>query len=785
MREKISLNRDWKFVKAAADAADAAGKEGETICLPHTWNAEDGQDGGNDYYRGTCWYCKDLNDFPGQTELDKQIASGRRIILEVNGAACSSEVFVNGRKLAGHEDGFSTFRVDLTDALAAGEKRILAISCDNADNDHVYPQKADFTFYGGLYRDVNLLYADRVHLALLHNGTCGVTVTTEVCLRDRSATVMAEALAEGFSSPEETRNWQVIFEMLDNSGKITAAAAADIDFSGVSRTEFDVKKVHLWDGVRDPYLYTMRARLVKRQAGTKAASDTDAVSVRFGCRVMAADPQRGFLLNGMPYPLRGVSMHQDYKGLGNALTKKQFDEDMGFIREIGANTVRLAHYQHSQIFYDLCDENGIVVWTEIPFITMYMKNGRKNTLDQMTDLVLQNINHPCIAAWGLSNEITAASAVSEDLMDNLRALNDLCHRLDPGRLTTMADVFMLETDSPILKIPDVNSYNLYFGWYVGSMQDTDAFFDKYHTEYPDRVIGFSEYGADANPAFQAEDPKQGDYTEGYQALYHEHMIRMIEERPYLWATHVWNLFDFAADGRDEGGKHGENQKGLVTFDRKIRKDAFYAYKAVWNRTEPFVHLCGKRYVNREHEITKIKAYSNLPVVRLTVDGEDYGEKTGDGVFEWKVRLKQENRDIHICAEASGGESFCLPAGATVRDEMQIRKVPEADPSYVYGEFKGGAANWFDSSQTDPSCYSVEDTLGELRENEQAAAVVGELMNRAAKSRGDVAEAVKDNPGLQKMLGRMKMISLLEQGGADKEDIRQLNRILQTIPKKDG
>lgn len=781
MRERILINRNWKFVKQADGAEDAARLQGETVCLPHTWNAADGQDGGNDYYRGTCWYVKDLYDSLGAEEVEKQIASGRRVFLEFAGAAITCEVFMNGRKLAHHEDGFSTFRVDITDALSEDKKGVLAVSCDNADNDHVYPQKADFTFYGGLYRNVFVVFADRVHLALMDHGTSGLLITPEVNLKETSACVKAEATVEGLRSPEEAEHWQIIFELLDAEGNRLAENSAGIDGSCKSRAEFDIANVHLWDGIQDPYLYTMRAKLCPRK---KPVQEADAVPVRFGCRVMRMDPQKGFFLNGRSYPLRGVAMHQDYKGLGNALTKKEFAEDMAFIREIGANTVRLSHYQYPQMFYDLCDENGIVAWTEIPFITMYMKNGRQNTLDQMRDLVLQNYNHPCIAVWGLSNEITAASAVNEDLIENMRELNDLCHRLDPQRKTTMANVFMLETDSPLLTIPDVNSYNLYFGWYVGEMKETDAFFDAYHRKYPDRVIGFSEYGADANPAYQAENPGQGDYTEGYQALYHEHMIRMIQERPYLWATHVWNLFDFAADGRDEGGKHGENQKGLVTFDRKIRKDAFYAYKAVWNRTEPFVHLCGKRYVNRESEVTKIKVYSNLPVVRLTVDGEDYGEKPGDGVFEWKVRLKQENRDIHISAEASGGESFCLPVGATVRDEMQIRKVPEADPSYVYGEFKGGAANWFDSSQTDPSCYSVEDTLGELRKNEQAAAVVGELMNRAAKSRGDVAEAVKDNPGLQKMLGRMKMISLLEQGGADKEDIRQLNRILQTITKKD-
>lgn len=781
MREKFLINQNWKFVKKADNAEDAARQPGETVCLPHTWNSADGQDGGNDYYRGTCWYVQDLYDSVGQESLEKQIAAGRRIFLEIAGAACTSEVFINGRKLAHHEDGFSTYRIDLTDALARDHKGILVISCDNADNDHVYPQKADFTFYGGLYRDVSIVIADRVHFALMDHGTSGLAVTPETDLQEKSAHIRVQAHLEGLCPSEEADRWQVHFELLDARGNRLAAETSDIDEDSISQTAFDIRHVHLWDGVTDPYLYTMRAKLCLRD---DPSQDIDVVSTRFGCRVMEMDPQKGFFLNGRSYPLRGVAMHQDYKGLGNALTMKQFQEDMAFIREIGANTVRLAHYQYPQMFYDLCDENGIVVWTEIPFITMYMKHGRQNTLDQMRDLVLQNYNHPSIAVWGLSNEITAASVVNADLLENIRELNELCHRLDPTRKTTMANVFMLETDSPLLDIPDVNSYNLYFGWYVGDMQETDAFFDAFHQKYPNRVIGFSEYGADANPAYQAENPQQGDYTEGYQALYHEHMIRMIQARPYLWATHVWNLFDFAADGRDEGGKHGENQKGLVTFDRKVRKDAFYAYKAVWNRTEPFVHLCGRRYVNRESETTRIKVYSNLPSVRLIVDGEDFGEKTGNGVFEWKVRL-HSSKNTAIVAEAAVREPFHpQKEGMIVRDEMNIRKAEEADPSYQYQKGSKNAANWFDSSDLNPDCFSVEDTLGELRKNAQAAEVVEAMMSAAARSRGDVAEAVRDNPGLQKMLARMTLVSLLKQGGASAEDVKQLNRVLQTIPRKE-
>ncbi len=733
MRKITTLTDGWRFLRAAVpyDTAVSYAAQGEAVSLPHTWNAVDGQDGGNDYHRGTCWYVR---------ELDAAECGGEKLFLSVNGAAMTAEVFLNGKKLARHEGGYSAFRVELTDILE--EKNVLAISVNNEDNTTVYPQKADFTFYGGLYRTVELIAVPEEHFELLLDGTPGIKVTPVVDLAKKSARVTVET-------------WQ-------NAAEVTVTAAGQTktvpSIDGHAEAVFVIENVRLWDGTDDPYLYTASASL--------ASGDT--VSTRFGCRVFACDPEKGFFLNGRSYPLRGVSRHQDLKGKGNALSYEDHAADMAIIRELGANTLRLAHYQHAQEFYDLCDENGIVVWAEIPYITMHMKNGRANTLSQMRELITQCYNHPSIAVWGLSNEITAASAVNEDLLENHRLLNDLCHRMDETRLTTMANVFMLETDSPILEIPDINSYNLYFGWYLGELSQTDEFFDEYHAKYPDRVIGFSEYGADANPAFHSAHPEKGDYTEEYQALYHEHMLKMIEERPYLWATHVWNLFDFAADGRDEGGKHGENQKGLVTFDRQLRKDAFYLYKAAWNKTEPFVHLCGKRYVNRAEETTEIKVYSNLPEITLYVDGTPVGTATGQTVFRFTIPLL--------------GEHLIRAEAGDVSDTMCIRRVGEPDESYIFNKAAASVANWFDSEEIDPACFSVSDTLGEIRANPQAGAIVEAMMAKGASERGDVADAVKDNPALQRMMGRMTMLSLLKQGGADEQSIKQLNRILQGIRK---
>ena len=728
MRKITTLTEGWRFLKAAVTAEQAVqyAARGEAVTLPHTWNAVDGQDGGNDYHRGLCWYIR---------ELTAEETEGKILFLEINGANHTAEVYLNGMKLTRHEGGYSTFRVDLTGHL--GDKNILAISVDNSNSSAVYPQKADFTFYGGLYRDVRLIAVPAEHFELLKDGTPGIKVTPTIDLEAKTAIVTVET-------------WH-------------NAESVDITVNGVtktvrSRAEFVIENVRLWDGINDPYLYTATARL----------ASGDEVSTRFGCRVYSVDAQKGFFLNGRSYPLRGVSRHQDLKGKGSALSLEDHKADMAIIKEMGANTVRLAHYQHAQEFYDLCDENGIIVWAEIPYITMHMKAGRQNTLDQMRELITQCYNHPCIAVWGLSNEITAASAVDDDLLENHRMLNDLCHNMDPTRLTTMANVFMLETDSPILDIPDINSYNLYFGWYLGEMEQTDEFFDEYHAKYPDRVIGFSEYGADANPAFHSSSPEKGDYTEEYQALYHEHMLSMIEARPWLWATHVWNLFDFAADGRDEGGKHGENQKGLVTFDRTLRKDAFYLYKAAWNRTERFVHLCGKRYIDRCEDETEIKIYSNCESVSLYVDDTLIGTQNGATVFRFRIPLVGEHL---IRAEADGRS-----------DVMCIRRVSEQNESYIFNKAAANVTNWFDADEIDPGCFSVSDTLGEIRQHPQAGAVVEAMMARSAAERGDVADAVKDNPALQRMMGRMTMLSLLKQAGADEESIKQLNRVLQGIRK---
>jgi len=723
----ILLDKNWTFIKE---------NHSEVISLPHTWNALDGQDGGNDYYRGTCTYtCM----FP-----QPKLPEGGRAILEFEGAAMTANVSLNNQALAEHKGGYSAFRVDITNALL--EQNLLVVTVDNSRNDTVYPQQADFTFYGGIYRAVKLHILPAEHFVLAANGAPALKVTPIVTnLAAKAVEVTVEAAVENAL--------KVHFEL--NGQTISAPAE-----NGTAKAVFKLEKAHLWDGLNDPYLYTVTAKL----------DNGEESSARFGCRKFDIDPQKGFFLNGRSYPLRGVSRHQDRKGFGNALTCKEHEEDITLILEIGANAIRLAHYQHAQEFYNLCDEKGLIVWAEIPYISQHMPNGRDNTISQMEELIVQNYNHPCIAVWGLSNEITAASAVNEDLLDNHRVLNELAHKLDPTRKTAMANVFMLEIDSPILEIPDVNGYNLYFGWYVGDVEQNDEFLDSYHTRYPDRCIGLTEYGADANPQYQSSQPEKGDYTETYQCIYHEHMAKMIADRPWLWASYVWNMFDFAADGRDEGGKHGENQKGLVTFDRKIKKDAFYLYKAYWSK-EPFVHLCGSRYVDRPEDVTEIKIYSNQPEVSLYKDGELIGTKHGDNVFVFHLPITGK----HIIT-AQAGEC---------RSEIMIQKVDKPNQDYAMDNRKT-IINWFDNAY-DETCWSVMDNMLAAIQDAKVGPIIKEISDKAAASRGDVAIAVKDNPALQNMIQRamqrMTIEGMLKQAGADSQSIKQLNRILQTYKKE--
>lgn len=750
MRKYTLFNDGWIFLKNDMEIENLSWEDGVRVNLPHTWNAVDGQDGGNDYYRGKCWYVKELDIQTPDADTE--------IWLEFRGIAMTAEVYVNGKKLSRHEGGYSTFRVHITDALhgentggtsksTSGNRNIVAVSVDNRANRTVYPQKADFTFYGGIYRDVYLIRVPKKHFTLDYYGSPGIKVTPKVSEDLQNAEVIVEAYAD------QTEESKIRFT-------VDGTVKEEICRNGCAKAVFQMKNVRLWNGLEDPYLYTARAEI---------PDSKDMVETKFGCRIFSMDAQKGFFLNGRSYPLCGAARHQDREGIGNALTRAEHEEDLALLLEMGANTVRLAHYQHDQYFYDLCDEAGLIVWAEIPYITEHMPKGRQNTVSQMTELVVQNYNHPSIICWGLSNEITATGGVSKDLIENHKELNRLCHSLDSTRPTTMAHVFMLDPDEEIVTLPDIRSYNLYYGWYVGNWNGNDQWFDEFHRMHPNTVIGLSEFGADANPAYQSAAPEQGDWSESYQAVYHEHMLQMWSERPYIWAMHVWNMFDFGADGRDEGGKPGQNQKGLVTFDRKLKKDAFYIYKAYLSK-EPFVHLCGRRYIDRTEEITEIKVYSNQTEVQLLVDGKPFDVHTGNKIFLFRVPITGEHE-----IEARSGKWS---------DRIFIRKTSESNPGYR----KAGreVINWFDKEELTviEGFYSVKDTMADLKKSPEAVAILAPLQEKAAAAYGDVAKGIEIPEAMQRMMDQMTVEESLKQMGSfiTPEIILETNKALNQCKK---
>lgn len=757
MRKMSTLHDAWYFTKELQESIPTSDYEKwEAITLPHTWNRYDGQDGGNDYYQGACWYVREL-DLSGMKPEDEAY-------LEFHGAANACKVYVNGEKAAEHEGGYSIFRVPVTPFLSKEtDKNIVSVWVSNEQQPQIYPQMADFTFYGGLYREVKLLFVPQTHFSLDFYGAEGITVTSDIIgPREASTTIHAFIHA-----PQEGD--QVTFQIKDAEGK--SAAELVVPAQTDTSVSIDLTDLHLWQGVEAPYLYQVEAILSRHN------EVLDTITTRHGFRSFHVDPQKGFFLNGILTPLRGVSRHQDRLDKGNALTEQDHLEDALLIKEVGANTVRLAHYQHSQAFYDLCDEMGLIVWAEIPFISSMNPDpeAHQNCISQLKELIYQNYNHSSICFWGISNEITIGKS-SQQLVENLKELNELVHELDPGRLSTMAQVSNLPMDDEQNQITDILSYNHYFGWYQGELSDNEKWLDEFHHQYPDRALGISEYGCEGIISYHNDHPQPGDYSEEYQALYHEHMAKVIAERPWLWATHVWNMFDFGCDARNEGGVAGRNNKGLVTLDRKIKKDSFYLYQAYWNPS-PLIHICSKRYAKRTEETISIKVYSNQPELALWVNDEKIETQFGGPVYTFEnVSLKDGYNKIFVKNEACQDIAFFEKT-----DEIYSGYLLEEDESET------GVTNWFedvDISQEqeltfDEAYYSIRDTMNELLENEETGNI---LINALSSITG-----MRLKKSMLTIMGEQSLENIGSNIPADKEEemrgaVSYLNAALQEIKK---
>ena len=699
MREIISLNENWTLSFPKGDHAT------EQVNLPHTWNAVDGNDGNGSYLRTTGVYTRTFT-------APKQPREGGRTYVEVLAAALNSTVKVNGQVATTHEGGFSIFRADVTDLCHEGENE-LTIEVSNEDTPSMYPSSADFTFYGGLYRGVNLISVPDAHFDLDYYGGPGMMVTP-VPTEDGGANFTIKSFV---TNPAD--DLTVMYSIEDCFGREVASAVR-----GSTDTEVTiyVPDAQLWS-MDEPNLYTVVATLQRNN------EEVDEIAANVGVRSFKVTPDEGFSINGVPTPLRGVSRHQDRVFEGNALTAEEHYDDAMLIKELGANTIRLAHYQHSQDFYDACDEIGFAVWAEIPFISVFKKGegAHKHVMEEMKELIIQNYNHPSIMFWGISNEILIGG-ISQELVDTHHDLEKLCKELDPTRLTTIAHVSTTPVNGPMHHITDLESYNHYFGWYGGQMEQNGPWLDQFHAEHPDICIGISEYGCEGIINWHSNTPQCKDYTEEYQALYHEHMAQVFEDRPWVWASHVWNMFDFGCAARNEGGVSGRNNKGLVTMDRKTKKDSYFVYQAYWTQT-PMVHIAGRRHAQRAGETTEIKVYSNQDTVVLYVNGKEVGQQTAHRVFKFNAALNE-------------GFNTIVAVAGDVKDSITLEKVAEEPGYYTLPEFnerQEGVANWFKQigsmDLTAPmefpeGYYSVKDTMEDLAKNEEALALAAKAVKLA-------------------------------------------------------
>ncbi|MFI3229156.1 MAG: glycoside hydrolase family 2 TIM barrel-domain containing protein [Bacillota bacterium] len=715
MKKIININENWSFTK-----------EGETIIvnLPHTYNAVDGQTTAH-YYKGKVQYSKTLTDLKGTCYI------------EIGAANSVAEVIFNGSSLGVHKGGYSMFRYDLTKHIIAGANN-LVIEVDNSDSEEIYPAKADFTFYGGLYRDVNLITeVDDIHFELIGRGFDSVHATPTVVGDDGFIDVKTYAVGGD----------KVRFTLFDKVGE----AVLTVESSDTKQNKLTLQNPTLWDGVKNPYLYKLQCELLKDN------EVRDTTSVIIGFRTIVFDDSKGCFLNGKHVKLKGVSRHQDRLGMGNALTEKEHREDLELIKEVGANSIRLAHYQHDKTFYDICDEMGFLVWAEVPVITLFSEQKQENAESQLRELITQNYNHPCIFCWGVQNEISVNGA-AKGLVEGITKLNTLAKSLDASRPTTSAQVMMAGVKHPLNDITDILGYNLYFGWYVETTARLDVWLKEFREANPNRSLCLSEYGAEGILKYQTDKGVQGDYTEDYQARYHRDYLEIINKYDWMWGSYVWNMFDFGSAIRDEGGVQGRNNKGLITLDRKTKKDSFYVYKAYWS-DEKFVHIGGERYVNRVVGKSTISVISNMEDIVLLVNGTRH-DLSGSKVMYAEVDI-------------ISGENIVQATSGGLTHTIKINGVQEADQSYkLPSEIKSFIRNWFADVEFDPAArFGLNDRVYKLWKSPE----IDSFKKMALGEK-------KVNPLLLAAIKPFKIGTLLKLAKVDKSMVEMLQKFLQTIEK---
>ncbi len=654
-RSEIPFSSNWKFSKGDVQGASRTefnDSGWETVCLPHTWNNLDGQDGGNDYYRGPAWYRKAF-ELPERYEA-------RRIFVRFGAAGFVADVFVNGRFVGEHKGGFAAFVFNITGFLNFGGTNVIAVKVDNTSPDksqefQIPPISADFTMDGGLYRKVNLIVTDPVHISLTDYASPGVFIMQKKVTDNLADLLVTTVLRNDTQTPADVVVRSAIY---DREGKIVrqtdGKSKIEPDSDNRIIQEMRIDNPHLWNGRIDPYLY--RA-VVSVYNGNDLV---DRVEQPLGLRYYRVDPDSGFFLNGKPYELHGVALHEDKKDEGRAITDADRRLEMKDILDIGATMIRMSHYQYGQEMYRLCDKHGIVVWTEIPLVNQIVgsESFEQNAEQQLTELIRQNYNHPSVFFWGIFNEIH--NAKGPDPLPLVRRLDSLAKAEDPTRPTTAAS----DDEDSTNFVTDVLGFNKYYGWYYGSADDLGPYLDRWHKAHPDRAIGLSEYGAGGSIYQHEELPAKQPRTDGpwhpeeYQTQFHEISWKAIGSRPCIWFSTLWNMYDFASDSRREGFRAGINDKGIITQGHETKKDAFYWYKVNWN-PQPMVHINSKMFTVRDTSVITAEVYSNAKEVELFVDGKSLGRKSSDDHrFFWNnVELSRGSNYIKAVASIDGKKYF--------------------------------------------------------------------------------------------------------------------------------
>lgn len=615
-REVTPFNNGWEFKKGPfpTDAMQTAARwnaDWEQVNVPHTWNADDMQKKTNSFYAGVAYYRKHYV-FPESLE-------GKRLFLRFEGVGACAEVYVNGYLVGTHKGAYSAFVCEIGSQVRMGEENEIVVKADNAARPDVIPvNHALFGVYGGIYRPVWLIVTEPCNIVVNDCASPGVYITQKNVSKQSADVSVRVKLDNATLAPAALELENAIYT---REGKLVKVHRQSFELTpqGVQNyvSDFKISHPHLWQGREDPYLYKVVSRL--KQDGQVI----DEVIQPLGLRKYEAVAGKGFFLNGKKYPMYGVTRHQDWWGMGSALTNREHDFDLEQIMEVGATTVRFAHYQQSDYIYSRCDTLGLIIWAEIPFVNRVTGQEWDNVHQQMRELIRQSFNHPSIYVWGIHNEVYHPHGYTAALT---QSVHDLCKLEDPDRYTVAVNGYG-HAEHPVNGNTDIQGMNRYFGWYEKKIQDIKPWIEKMEKEYPWQRLMLTEYGADANIEHQTE--LLGDalnwgsdfYPETFQTKTHEYQWGVISQHPYILASYLWNMFDFAVPQWKRGGVDARNMKGLITFDRKIRKDAFYWYKANWSK-EPVLYLTQRRNTERERRETSVTVYSNLGTPRVFLNGRE-------------------------------------------------------------------------------------------------------------------------------------------------------------------